>query len=95
MAQTKRKWSNEVTEHSDALDLQPGVFESPDPKTIAASLKRSAEQSARRKATPYRSAMSMLTFFINRAGKNLEASQRAVLEAAKGELRKAFGKDSK
>jgi hypothetical protein len=87
-----RKWSQEVTEHSDALDLEKGVFESHDPKHIATSLKESAEASKRRKATPFRSAMSMLTFFINRAGKNLPASQKRVLQKAKSELRKTFGR---
>jgi len=88
--QTKKKWSAEVTEHSDALDLESNVFESKDPKYIAQSLKKSAEQSHRRKSAPYRSAMSMLTFYINRAGKNLEASQKEVLEKAKDELRELY-----
>lgn len=91
MAKAKT-WSAEVTEHSDALDLEPEVFRSNDPHRIAQSLKRSAEQSHRRKAAPFRSAMSMLTFYINRAGKNLPQSRKKVLEDAKGELRKAFGK---
>jgi hypothetical protein len=90
-----RKWSSEVTERSDALDLEPHVFESDDPTAIARSLKRSAEASRRRKAEPFRSAMSMLTFCVNRAGRNLDASQRRVLEAAKDELRKAFGREPK
>jgi hypothetical protein len=90
-----RKWSAEVTEHSDALDLEPDVFESKNPKEIARSLKKSAEHSQRRKAGPFRSAMSMLTFYINRAGKNLSSSQRNVLEAAKNELRAAIGRDRK
>jgi hypothetical protein len=88
-----RKWSAKVTRESDALDLAPGVFESRDPKRIAGSLKRSAEHSRRRKASPFRSAMSMLTFYINRAGKHLPASRRRTLEAAKGELRRQFGRD--
>ncbi|MDI6028456.1 DUF3175 domain-containing protein [Corticibacterium sp. UT-5YL-CI-8] len=88
----KEKWSAEVTEHSDALDLEDHVFEKDDPKEIAASLKRSAEKSTRRKAEPLRSAMSMLTFYINRAGENLPAHRRKVLEDAKDELRQAFGK---
>jgi hypothetical protein len=92
-AKSKGKWSADVTEHSDALDLESNVFESKDPKHIAESLKKSAEQSHRRKSAPYRSAMSMLTFYINRAGKNLEASQKEVLEKAKGELRKLFGRE--
>jgi hypothetical protein len=87
------KWSHEVTEHSDALDLEEGIFESDDPEKIAQSLKRSAEHSQRRKSEPYRSAMSMLTFYINRAGDNLPARHRKVLEAAKDELRKAFGRE--
>ena len=87
-----KKWSQDVTEHSDALDLQEGVFTLDDPKAIAQSLKRSAEKSERRKSDPYRSAMSMLTFYINRAGDNLSASQRDVLERAKDALRKEFGK---
>jgi putative cell wall-binding protein len=91
---SKKKWSAEVTEHSDALDLQSNIFESKDPKKIAESLKESAEKSKRKKSSPYRSAMSMLTFYINRAGKNLEASQKDVLEQAKDELRKVFGRES-
>ena len=86
------KWSQDVTEHSDALDLDGGVFTQDDPAAIAASLKRSAEHSHRRKGTPFQSAMSMLTFYINRAGDGLDARQRKVLEAAKDELRKAFGR---
>jgi hypothetical protein len=89
-----KRWSQEVTEHSDALDLEKGVFTLEDPKEIAASLKRSAEASTRRKADPFRSAMSMLVFYINRAGRNLKAADRARLEKAKDELRKAFGKKS-
>ncbi|MGD9501917.1 MAG: DUF3175 domain-containing protein [Methyloceanibacter sp.] len=89
---TPRRWSQDVTEHSTALDLEPGVFTLKDPKAIAASLKHSAEASTRRKADPFRSAMSMLVFYINRAGKNLNAADRDRLERAKGELRKAFGK---
>jgi Protein of unknown function (DUF3175) len=87
-----RRWSQHVTEHSNALDLEPGVFALRDPKAIAASLKRSAKVSTRRKADPFRSAMSMLVFYINRAGRSLNATQRARLERAKGELRNAFGK---
>src|SRR3546814_4098843 len=89
----REKWSQDVTEHSDALDLEEDVFTLDDPKKIAASLKRSAERSKRRKGTPYQSAMSMLTFYINRAGDNLPAERRKVLEAAKDELRAAFGRD--
>ncbi len=91
-AQAGRRWSAQVTEHSDALDLESGVFEKHDPRAIAASLKLSAERSRRRKATPFRSAMSMLTFYINRAGSNLPAGQKRVLEKAKDELRRLFGK---
>lgn len=90
-----KKWSQDVTEHSDALDLQQSVFTWHDPKRIAASLKRSAEHSHRRKTTPFRSAMSMLTFYINRAGKDLDAKQKRVLEDAKDELRAAFGRERK
>ena len=86
-------WSARVTKESNALDLQPGVFDLKDPKRIAASLKRSAERSHRRKSAPYRSAMSMLAFYINRAGKNLPAGRRRTLERAKLELRKQFGRD--
>jgi hypothetical protein len=89
-----KRWSQDVTEHSNALDLEQGVFTLKDPKEIAASLKRSAEASKRRKADPYRSAMSMLVFYINRAGKNLKEVDRARLEKAKDELRKAFGKET-
>jgi putative cell wall-binding protein len=88
----KRKWSQDVTEHSDALTLEEGVFTWNDPRKIAQSLKRSAEASTRRKGTPYQSAMSMLNFYINRAGKHLPSGQKATLEQAKIELRKAFGK---
>ena len=90
---TKHRWSAEVTEHSDALDLEPDIFESDDPKRIAASLKRSAEASDRRKAEPFQSAMSMLTFYMNRAGRNLSDHRRKVLDDAKDELRRAFGRD--
>jgi hypothetical protein len=88
-----KRWSQRVTEHSDALDLRQGVFRLTDPRKIAASLKRSAERSSRRKAGAYRSALSMLTFYINRAGKGLPKTQRARLERAKGELKRAFGKE--
>lgn len=91
----KRKWSQDVTEHSDALDLDRDVFKGHDPREIAQSLKRSAEASGRRKATPFRSAMSMLTFYINRAGSGLDAEQRKILERAKDELRDLFSKPSK
>jgi hypothetical protein len=85
-----RRWSARVTQESDALDLRRRVFTLDDPKRIAASLKRSAERSRRRKSSPYRSAVSMLTFYINRAGKNLPASRRRTLERAKEELKKQF-----
>ncbi|WP_125776845.1 DUF3175 domain-containing protein [Antribacter gilvus] len=87
------RWSHQVTEKSDALDLEEGVFTWDDPVRIAASLKRSAEASDRRKGTPYQSAMSMLTFYVNRAGDHLDDDQREVLEKAKDELRKAFGRE--
>lgn len=86
-----KKWSQDVTEHSDALDLEEGVFKQDDPAKIAASLKRSAEHSKRRKGTPLQSAMGMLNFYINRAGDNLGKGRRDVLEKTKDELRKAFG----
>ena len=88
----RRKWSQRVTRESDALDLRKGVFSLKDPKRIASSLKRSAERSKRRKADPYRSALSMLTFYINRAGRNLSASRKTTLMKAKGELKQQFGK---
>ena len=87
------KWSQEVTEHSDALYLERDVFTLDDPKAIARSLKRSAEASHRRKAAPFRSAMSMLTFYLNRAGSGLEPKQKKVLEQAKDELRALYHKD--
>ncbi len=80
-------------ETSDALDLDSGVFSERDPHRIALSLKRSAERSKRRKSEPYRSAMSMLTFYINRGGRNLSATRKRVLERAKTELRKLYGKE--
>ncbi len=87
-----RRWSTKVTKHSDALDLERDVFKSKDPHKIAVSLKRSAERSTRRKRTPYQSAMSMLNFYINRAGKNLPKTRKRTLERAKGELRDVFGR---
>jgi Protein of unknown function (DUF3175) len=87
-----RRWSAQVTKHSDALDLEHDVFRTKDPRKIALSLKRSAEQSSRRKGTPYQSAMSMLNFYINRAGKNLPRKQKQILENAKQELRDVFGR---
>ena len=84
---SKRRWSAEVTKHSDALALEHEVFRSKDPRKIARSLKHSAEKSERRKGTPYQAAMSMLNFYINRAGKNLPQKQKHVLERAKGRMR--------
>lgn len=92
MATKSKRWSHEVTEKSNALDLEPSVFTKESPREIAQSLKRSAEHSKRRKSDPYRSAMSMLTFYINRAGKNLPKQRRDRLEKAKEELRGLFGK---
>ena len=89
---TPRRWSRRVTETSNALDLEPGVFTKGDPRAIARSLKRSAEHSTRRKAAPFRSAMSMLTFYENRGGNNLSASDRRTLMRAKEELRRLYGK---
>ena len=90
MATSKRRWSRRVNQTSDALDLDKDVFKQRSPRAIAASLKRSAERSRRRKAEPFRSAMSMLTFYINRAGKKLSPTRKKVLESAKDELRKVF-----
>jgi hypothetical protein len=86
----RSNWSGDVTRHSDALDLEQGVFTWRDPKKIAESLRRSAETSTRRKSPPFRSAMSMLVFYINRAGSNLDEEQRRILEQAKIELRKLY-----
>jgi len=88
----RRRWSAEATQSSDALDLEAEVFKKSDPDDIARSLKRSAEDSDRRKSTPFRSAMSMLTFYINRAGRNLPPKQKRTLEAAKDRLRVLFGR---
>jgi hypothetical protein len=88
-----KRWSQRVTRESDALDLKRGVFKLTSPKKIAASLKRSAEHSSRRKAGAYRSALSMLTFYINRAGKTLPKTQRTRLERAKVELKHQFGRE--
>jgi hypothetical protein len=90
--QQDRNWSARVTRDSNALDLEEGVFTWKDPRRIALSLKRSAETSRRRKSEPFRSAMSMLVFYINRAGSSLDPQQKAVLEAAKGELRKLYNR---
>lgn len=91
---TEKRWSQRVTETSNALDLEEGVFSLKDPKDVARSLKRSAEKSKRRKSSPYRSAMSMLTFYINRAGDSLDKKRKKTLEQAKDELRALFGKES-
>ncbi|MBI4367377.1 MAG: DUF3175 domain-containing protein [Deltaproteobacteria bacterium] len=88
-----KRWSQRVTEESDALTLDRGVFAKSSPRAIANSLKRSADRSHRRKSSPYRSAMSMLTFYINRAGKGLSAARKKKLETAKDELRELYGKD--
>lgn len=93
MAEEAKKWSLEVTETSDALDLDEGVFAWDDPAKIARSLKRSAEESERRKGTVLQSAMGMLTFYINRAGNQLDEDRRRTLEKAKDELRRLCGKD--
>jgi hypothetical protein len=94
-APESRYWSARVTRTSNALDLERGVFTLGSPREIAASLKRSAERSRRRKAAPYASAMSMLTFYINRAGRSLGARQRSRLVRAKQELRALFGRDER
>jgi Protein of unknown function (DUF3175) len=88
----KHRWSQHVTGTSDALSLEPEVFKLDDPKAVAESLSESAESSDRQKASPFRSAMSMLSFYINRAGKNLPVRRRQILEKAKNELRKLYGK---
>jgi hypothetical protein len=87
---SNKKWSARVTRESHALELEEGVFTWKDPRRIARSLQRSAEASTQRKATPFQSAMSMLNFYINRAGKNLDSTQRQVLEQAKQELRRLY-----
>jgi hypothetical protein len=89
----RRYWSAEVMRHSDALDLEGDIFKSTSAKKIAASLKHSAVASKRRKGTPFQSAMSMLNFYINRAGKNLPEKQKMVLQRAKQELRREFGRE--
>lgn len=91
--QSSRRWSDRVTRESDALDLEKDIFKARSAEKIAQSLKRSAERSRRRKSDPYRSAMSMLTFYINRAGKNLSPGRRKVLNNAKNKLRVAFGSE--
>lgn len=92
MAKQRKYWSHDVTRNSNALDLEPGVFKLNTPRAIAASLKRSALASSRRKGTPLQSAMSMLNFYINRAGRNLPESRLRILQAAKPELRRQFGR---
>ena len=92
---SKTNWSAQVTSESHALQLEPGVFTWTDPKRVAESLKRSADNSTQRKSSPFRSAMSMLVFYINRAGKNLDEDQRDILQAAKQELRLLYGKAQK
>jgi hypothetical protein len=91
----RKRWSRQVTERSDALTLEKGVFTKSSARAVARSLKRSADRSRRRKSGAYRSAMSMLTFFINRAGKGLSKSRKAKLENAKDELRTLYGKECK
>lgn len=90
-----KKWSAKVTKKSNALDLERGVFKSKDPEEIAGSLKRSADKSKRRKTTPFQSAMSMLNFYENRAGRNLSKQEKEPLEKAKNELRRLYGKEEK
>ena len=94
MAKRAKRWSARVMRTSDALDLERGVFTKRSPRAVARSLERSAESSHRRKSAPFRSAMSMLNFHINRAGRKLSARQRKVLEAAKDELRQLYGRKS-
>ncbi len=91
-SRSPKRWSQEVTRRSNALDLEPGVFKLDRPRAVAESLKRSAERSQRRKAPAFQSAMSMLNFYMNRAGRNLSTEQREVLEKAKDELRELFGR---
>jgi hypothetical protein len=92
VSKSSKNWSAEVTRESNALDLEEGVFTWKDPRRIARSLMRSAQASQRRRSPPFRSAMSMLVFYINRAGRNLDQEQREILEQAKTELRKLFNK---
>lgn len=94
-ATQSKRWSQRVTETSDALTLEEGVFKKPTPRAVALSLKRSADASHRRKSAPFRSAMSMLVFFINRAGKGLSEAERQKLEQAKDELRVLYGRPRK
>lgn len=92
MTSQRKKWSQEVTKHSQVLDLEPGIFTWHDPRKIALSLKKSAERSSRRKGTAYQSAMSMLNFYINRAGRKLPVDQKKILEGVKPILRQVFNK---
>jgi hypothetical protein len=94
-ARQQRRWSQRVTQSSNAHDLEPGVFRKRAPRQIAASLKRSAERSRRRRTDPFPSAMSMITFYVNRAGKQLSEDRQEVLDRAKEELRKLFGRSRK
>lgn len=89
----RNRWSQKVTQTSNALDLEEGVFTFDNPRAIALSLKASADRSKRRKSTPFQSAMSMLNFYINRAGKNLPAKQKKNLQLAKDELRALYGRE--
>jgi hypothetical protein len=95
VAKPTNRWSQRVTETSDAMDLERGVFTKKSPLAIARSVKRSAEQSTRRKSPPFRSAMSMLTFYLNRGGKNLPAAEKRILVRAKDELRKLYGRPTR
>jgi hypothetical protein len=95
VAKPTNRWSQRVTETSDAMDLERGVFTKKSPRAIARSVKRSAEESTRRKSPPFRSAMSMLTFYLNRGGKNLPAAEKKILERAKDELRKLYGRPTR
>ena len=90
-----KKWSKAVTEHSNAMDIEKDVFKQKDPKKIAESVKQSAEKSKRKKSGPFQSAMSMINFYENRAGKNLGAGQKKVLDKSKDELRKLYGREEK
>jgi hypothetical protein len=92
MRSPAKYWSAQVTEHSNALTLEKGIFTKRDPRAIAASLKRSAERSRRRKSAPFHSAMSMLNFYVNRMGRNLRPGRRRILQRAKSELRNLFGR---
>ena len=88
-----KKWSKSVTEHSNAMDLEKDIFKSEDPKKIAASVKKSAEKSKRKKAGPFQSAMSMINFYENRGGKNISSAQKKILDESKEELRKLYGRE--